>query len=152
MHISATAVAALFVRLFLVNDPSQALAAPCETVNTFADFVRIVNLGMTQQRDEICFRPFHLAKPIGSVLVLNRPISLQCEKLQSNDKCTLEGGGNHITIAGGNAKVTIDGFSFTGATQCAVYVRQTSLETHTLSGCEFVKYVLHVLSSKFQPA
>lgn len=139
MHITAITVAALIVRLFLVNGPLQAQAAQCETVNSFADLARIVNLGMTQQRAEICFRPFHLAKPAGSTLVLNRPISLRCEKLQSDDKCTLEGGANHITIAGGNAKVTIEGFTFTGATQSAVRVMQTSRESHSLSGCEFVK-------------
>jgi hypothetical protein len=139
MHISTTAAVALLVQLFFVNEPSQAHAAQCETIKTFDDLIRIVNMGMTLKRNEICFRPFRLIKASASVVVLNRPISLRCDKLLNNEKCIIEGGGSHITIAGGNAKVKLDGFTFTGATQGAVRVTRTSRETHYLTGCEFVR-------------
>jgi hypothetical protein len=146
MQISATTVVALFAVLSLINGPllSADAALLCTTAKTFSDVVAVVNLALKQKHTEVCFNPFHVIKPTGITLVLNGPISLTCMQKSSNDKCVIEGGGNHFNIAGGSAKVEIVGFTFIGATQSAIRVLATApTNHHSIVDCIFVKYVLH---------
>jgi hypothetical protein len=138
MYFPSTTVAA-FVAGLLLATTTHANAAACETAATFNDVVRLVNAALNANRGEICFHPFHVVKPTAGSLVLNRPISIRCDKQSNNDQCIIEGDGNQIKIAGRNADVTIDGFTFVGATNCAVRVHKTTFKTHTLVDCDFIK-------------
>jgi hypothetical protein len=142
MQLSASTVTALVAILVLINGPSQTDAAPCASAKTFSDVVAVVNLALKQKHTEVCFNPFHVVKPTGITLVLNGPISLICMQKTSNDKCVIEGGGNHLNIAGGGAKVDVLGFTFIGATQSAIRVLATAPNHHSIVHCNFVKYVL----------
>jgi hypothetical protein len=78
-------------------------------------------------------------KPTGNRLLLNRPISLVCEKQLPSDECVIEGDGHQVRIAGGGADVTITGFTFIGATQCAIRVIESATKPVNLVGCEFIE-------------
>ena len=141
MNISRRTLAALILWSFLREVPLQVHAAQCEKIVTFNDLIRIVNFGMSLNRGEICFQPFKVLKDTDKRLLLNRPISLFCHKILKSDECKIEGAGNHVTIAGGNAKVNITGFTFQGATQSALRVLPTSFLSHSLLDCDFIMYV-----------
>eukprot|EP00547_Thalassionema_nitzschioides_P005544 CAMPEP_0194208226 /NCGR_PEP_ID=MMETSP0156-20130528/6734_1 /TAXON_ID=33649 /ORGANISM="Thalassionema nitzschioides, Strain L26-B" /LENGTH=101 /DNA_ID=CAMNT_0038935149 /DNA_START=374 /DNA_END=675 /DNA_ORIENTATION=- len=95
---------------------------------------------MTQKQEtELCLEPFSIEKVSASPLVLNRPVRLRCNKrTNSDDKCQVSGVGHFVRIAGRHAQATITGFTFVGATDCAIRVISTSRQTHFLTGCDFI--------------
>jgi hypothetical protein len=115
------------------------VAGACEAIQTWNDLVRLANAAMRERQDELCLKPFHIMKPQDVQLVLNRPISMRCEKQSESDECKIEGAGNHIQIAGGNALAMISGFTFVGATECAIRLFSTSRKTHQLIECAFIE-------------
>lgn len=138
MHFPSSALNALVLIAVLATFPT-ADAAACKTVTTWNMFVNFVNTAMNEKQSEICFNPFEVSKPTNSRLVLNRPITLRCQKTKTSDKCAIEGAGHQIRIAGGNSQVLMEGFTFVGATNCAVRIVATSAKMHTLVDCDFIE-------------
>lgn len=134
---SATIAAVLLGALFSVVPVVN--AATCETVNSWSALVRLVNTAMREKQGSICFRPFRVMKPTGNRMTLNRPIDISCDKTSLSDQCIIEGDGHQVRIAGGNADVTITGFTFIGATECAIRVIETATKPVNLVSCEFIE-------------
>lgn len=114
-------------------------AAKCETVNSWSELVHLVDTTMQEKQGSICFNPFRVIKPTGNRITLNRPIDILCEKKSPSDQCIIEGDGHQVRIAGRNADVSITGFTFIGATECAVRVVETATKPVNLVGCEFIE-------------
>lgn len=135
---SASVAAILAAALFGSTIPAVN-AATCATVTSWNALVNLSNTAMREKKGEICFLPFRVVKPTGNRLVLNRPISLVCEKQLPSDECVIDGDGHQIRIAGGGADVTITGFTFTRATQAAIRVVESATKPVNLVGCEFIE-------------
>ena len=126
----------------LIGLPILIQGVPCQRVDSFIEFSRMVSLAMKQNNSFLCFQPFQVVKQSTKRFVLDGRITLQCEKKLSSDKCQIEGAGNHLTISGKNGQVNIQGFTFYGATESAIRILATSRNAHYISDCNFTRYVL----------
>jgi hypothetical protein len=81
------------------------------------------------------FCPFVLSKPTSARLTIAKPKKIECDKPK---RCVLKGKGTHLVIAGANARVSVSGFVFQGATSSAVVVAGSSRQRHTFRDCDFL--------------
>ena len=83
----------------------------------------------------LLFCAFHVIKEsASSSIYLRNSIHLQCINIGS---CILEGPGALVYIAGDDAKVTIQGFSFKGSTNTALTAQNSKVNRHQICNCTF---------------
>ena len=126
---------ALVLKLSSGTGPSVA----CERINNWHDLIWAINDAQRNNAiDELRLCPFRVTKPADKTLVLNRALIIRCIKTNVNDKCQIVGSGIHAQLQGPGARITVDGFTFIGATHCAIRVYPTAVQPQNLINCEFL--------------
>ena len=117
------------------------VSSACEQIDDWQDLIVTINAAQRNDDvDELRLCPFQIRKPATVKLVLNRALIIRCDKLNDEDECRIVAdGGLHAQIQGPGAQITIIGFTFVGATTCAVRLYSTALQPQNLIDCHFIK-------------
>lgn len=122
---------AAFLGLFALCSSGPGVAGQgCTAVSSWQELKQEA----TAASESVVFCPFSVEKPPEETLVVKSELHLSCSRLK---ECVLNGSGRHIRVGGPNAKLSIDGFVFRGASKSAIRISANSPQTQTFRDCEF---------------
>ena len=107
-------------------------AKPCIKVKNF--FALRKRIASAPAGTSLNFCPFTVTKPRRASIYVKKSVGIKCNRAR---KCAIEGAGTHLRIVGPDAKLTLRGFAFRGATKTAVVIAATSKLQHAFFACSF---------------
>lgn len=103
--------------------------------NNWKSFTKVV-LNAAKTKTDVAFCGFDIQRTEDdSHLVVKEKVNLACAE---GETCTIEGPGTHIVVQGVRGQAALAGFTFKGATDSAIFVRQSSHNMNSFCDCTFI--------------